>query len=764
MPDNKTLLANQPQRCGSVAARLLLLCGVCLLGICLLWRSNLASAQEAPSPRPTPLPTHTRLCALGAIELPIYQPTWSEVHPLARVSELIALGQEIEAFESLTRILTELEGGLLLKPAHDLTSDWLRVPSPDEVLREWIQQHPAALPWQSLATSKGSSTKPSTKLWPADPIFWLPAAFDRGALDRHGNVFDHAVESGDWRLALQLLAAPTAGRAGSRLATASFELRSFLRQSAQRTASESRFRSTFPVAQPNAAPPLRELQLENRIELLDRGLATLLHQDLAPELPDPDRLVRCSTRRLPRGENYPLTDHRQVVVELGSRILAIDLDRGARVRWEYELPKNSGSRRADLLTRCSRPSILGDTILTLLRTRAPQHPIHLAGDLASRIGPSLAWDEAQRVAWTQPVRLTPPNLDAPFTQTPSAVHVSRDALTQALASVTQHADLAAPPLVVDDRVHLLLTQGLHCVRFELVTLDRQRGEVLWRRFLGNENFRQISESDIRGSTRRCELLASGGDLLVFTDAGWCARVDGRTGGFRGLLRYPRYSLEDTPRRKSAFGGPSRCWNVISPRMRYLGPVIAGYEHQVIVLPGDSKHVLALDTHHWKVDWASPELSKQCALLGRVGNQLVLLDCAIKRGQHEMTLLILNAGDGTIARAHRLELTARSPESPTAPLLVGVPRLHGAQDRAPEVWIPTQAGIEIWPLLARQAKASRVVPWPENSAGGTPILVGQEQVLSVGGKPVVVSQRRIFTITRPDPELNRPARIEIFTFR
>ena len=668
-----------------------------LIGISLVGALALILTVGSP-PTAWTVSVGSREVPVASVEIPFYAPTWAPENPLHSIEGLLESGDTNGAADGLRLCLDDLiESGHLLYPLlppDRPASAIQRIPGNGETLAEWHAQ----------LRERGAPPliRPGRELViersASAPLYWHPAWRETAEA-----ALEVALARGDLDVVRRLAAPPL-----------SLELAPAVR----RTLDDA---VTFELTpRPTPRPELPKSW--------KRRYSIPLELSPAPG----DRRMQDSKvpRRVPLSVVRPALLDDRVFLSTGSRLLGLTIGDKPRIFLRKAFLESPFST---LLHYPVSTISDGKSLVALVRNPVKEHAQVNSYGLAKTI-PQFHQLRAFAIDGRQLRPIAPGLMD-----------------------VALDYNVVGEPLILGDRLIFLAVQGWQRLRLDAFSYNLRTDRLEWSRHVGTIGYERTSESDLADVLPCAELHSVGGHLVVVSSLGWIARLEEKTGEYRGTLFYRR---NERPRNESSFHKLGRFNYVASPTPRPRYPTrpewiasdgaLAGH---LVLLPPDSRDLLAVDLDRWEVVWRHEEVSAQVMLLGSMDNDLLLLDCGVAPDTQQLELRRLDGVTGRMRHQPlQLNLSNGAPLVPGLerfahlPVLTGVPLLVGKQ-----LWVPTHGGIDMW-WVAETAQGERVpdrtLSWPAGSFGGT---------------PVPLSETRVATFSRGDVELGTPSRLEIFEF-
>lgn len=620
-------------------------------------------------------------------------------HPLQIVDALIDIRDTAGASAALRRTLESLSGRLLPPiETTNISRPWARVPPPSEVLRGWQRQNSRILDLEFTPWARGTESSYAAE---THPVMWHRDA-QLGAIA----AFERAVEAAEWGRAWRLLETIPRERVPARLEA--------LIASGARTWS--------PIGA--LRPPATE-QLAARVpKSLERRLSVPMDRDrdLRPQPDHPSGLrTRVNYRLSPGGSVFPLIGSHEVVFAVGPRVLAIDPRPPARILWDTR-PSEETAPASALTHRPSGPIAIPGGFLAPERRMLAENPLLIPTSHRGVTG----W-----TSW-RGYRLI-------FEQPPAPMH---NGVTRFLNTVRAAGNVIAAPWVDPEVVAVLTVEGWEELEFKLHAGSSETGTPLWVRSLGSAERPWLAANDLRSLLPPGHIDRVGDDLIVTPGSGWLARVDRKTGDYRGVLFYERIDEEAEPSQPVHTFERTRFREVTAPGSRPVGARswVSSPEDRplYVVLPADGSHLLGIDVARWQVQWAHGPIGPEAQLVTVRGGRCFVLDLQVPTSATTVRGAWVDGATGRLEGVCDLTLTGpgrapnsdesdsdRDESSPRDPVAADDPILSGSPiATAEQLWIPGRTALMAWDWARLDHPDDRAMApqyattWPAGSVGGT----------------------------------------------
>ncbi|MGE3163607.1 MAG: hypothetical protein AB7O52_01735 [Planctomycetota bacterium] len=673
-----------------------------LTGLVLLTSAGLTLAP-APISRATPPASEpwllTRTLQAHQVRIPCVFAPAHLGHPLRLVEDLLATDDVTGVRLALERTLRGLDGRLL--PPLDepeLWRPWARVPAPSEVLRSWQRALPTGKRVEIALANVGPPTSTSSE---TDPVLWHAAAQPAARAQ-----FDRAIEAAQWGRALRLLEAIPRDAVSPALET----------QVLTHARAATRVDRLAQLATDRAdaqLPKVLNLQLSVPLDP---------ERELRPTSDHPEGVRgRIGYRPAPAATVLPLVGGGELIFVVGPRALAIATDAPARILWD-RARLQEGASAPGLTHAPASPVPIPGGFMAPERGVAPENPL-LIPPSHRGLGQWTSW----RAYRYEPGRPATP---------------TRDASARFLDDVRTAGSICAPPWVDGEIVAVLTARGWDQLEIKLHAGSARSGSLLWTRSLGVVERPWLAANDLRSLVPVGHLERIGDDLVATPGVGWIARVDARTGEYRGVLLYERLDPESEPSQPVHTIDRTRFRELPAPSSRPGGQrqwVSSVAERPLyVVLPADGSHVLAIDLVRWQVSWAHGPVGPETQLLAERDGRCVLVDPRVAIGESHLGARWIDGATGRLDAELRLDL--ESPHRPTsesaavraadpksgadlaanAPILSGLPTATAHQ-----LWVPCRQQLLAWNWEHLEAhgdggsvRPDHAVDWPPGSVGGT----------------------------------------------
>ncbi len=669
--------------------------GLLLSGGILTFAIGVAGAQQGAS---RPLGDEAR--DMGPVRVPCALPPWIDGDPLTAIGRQLEVGDGTSGRELLLRLLRERGSALILSPDTDATT---QIDPPWFVLARWY----AALPSPSkerlrLPTKFAEREFGSGAVDGASPLIWLEGLEDL-ALRR----LEEAIESGDHDTATLLLRRPgLTERLHPRL-------RSWSMSSSP----------PLPAPAPTPPPSFRRLtRFRNQLE--------------ANPIDDLEERPRPDSRRVPLADLVPAVREDVAIIPASPSPLALELRPPYRTLAVLAPPYPGGETTCEPMRDIGWFAAFDGASLVLpLRTPKEEYAPTIDWIQDSSIWKDLGWNEARIFRW--------------HTTIPESAPVAATRLAEGGFTI------GGAPWVSDGVVVWLATRGFGEIETWLIAHRLADGRELWRTHLGTIARPWHSLRDLAALLPEGRIVAYRDELFVIHGGGWIARVGRSRGDLRGVILYPRILQSSETRTK---WGRHYFKRLPALRPRYLGDAWVdegGGSPRLIALPPDARQVMGIDLEKWQITWARPVTELTLLRRDHSGHPW-LIDLNFEPGQRSFYVLSLEPETGRLREPGNLRLEIPGERSgrrsrslqftPTAadlaPLISGVPGLAGDS-----IAVPIREGWALWscePLVG--GLPERVIPWPEDSLGGTLIPAGE-------GRWIVIH--------RADPEWGSPSTVEVW---
>ncbi len=675
----------------------------------------------------------TRLVPFGNISLPFLSPAWAGGDALAATRELLReTNADLGPF--LERLLSQGAGELLYFKKPTRTSEWLRIGPAWEAWRGFLgtlEPESRTVFLAALSRYERTRSEPieSVSIGPGSEWLFSPAhreparvllalAWEKGQLDRVSLLTrSQQVDSPAAKRWLEL--------------TRREEVRA-----------ESSWQSTFPGDR-------RETPIESDVVALRKTGVVQLNYRKNPHYEQV--FSKLKTRRSPIGAIFPLLNPTGAILYEDRRAYGIEFE-NSTIEWLVSADQ-LGVDRPD--SREIHLESLIDPIVPVAFDRRVLVPFRSSRPKASNnsmiiySGPKFREGLYRTAIFAIPERA---GQVSPLGQRPN-----RQVRGGVIAAPNGEYTQCGPALAVRDLVVIPRSRGFLQNEISLWAFDRDSGSLRWSRTLGRADPQAFPAFDLREILPTVYLKAWAGELLVSHNLGWLSRVGIEDGSYRGAYLYPRYGLDDLPNRGKTSIQRIQFLGLAEPRLRNPGPSRVferpGQGPLWVVLPPDSRHLLAINLDTWENEWPHQEAGRQEMVAGFVDQEVLLLNAEVLEGEWSIGLrrIDLEGRHRALAslKIRQVEKTSTNgPIGPFSPILVGAPRLVGRQ-----IWVPTHTGLEIWELdqidSSSAAPPARILPWP---------------YLSEGGTPIPIDENRLITISRGFVEFFSQAELNIFRYQ